>query len=180
MKTPASINKNKERDALFFHDLCPFTTMEYEYCSTFGQKVGTQGLYLACQEYLARIDGYRLHLDSLPTDRNVSAVNATLYTEEFDFLRIMEDRFMHDGFEAAYEMDFEEEIGILDSKQSFNMAMMLVFVAILILIYFIFYHPLIDNMDRQMKRTRGMLLLIPVEVLEEVPSLRKAFIETKF
>ena len=79
--------------------------------------------------------------------------------------------------ETQYEEEQFEDIEDFVRKR--NLALY-VFLAACVAMYIVIYDPMIRRLDRDLKRTRGSLLMIPVHVMNKTPALRKGLASAKW
>jgi hypothetical protein len=65
---------------------------------------------------------------------------------------------------------------LMDSYSAANKATLAAFVVLNFLMFVLFYNPMCWQLDSEQKRTSSMLLMIPADVMERLPTIRQ-FVE---
>lgn len=82
--------------------------------------------------------------------------------------------FLPAGLEALSLGRVRENDAMLASFQSLNLVATIVSVLALLIIYVFVYRPLFYRLDREIKNTRGLLLLLPDDAASSVPAVLDA------
>jgi len=97
-----------------------------------------------------------------------------LNTGELEYLKIAADKYMTDALQKSVNLYVDAlDVNISTIFTDFALLVLIIFIALSISLYFVLYSPLITLLDRQIKRTQAMLLMIPPDVLEALPELRE-------
>jgi hypothetical protein len=78
------------------------------------------------------------------------------------------------GLEALSQGRVEEDLVYLSQFGQLNLAATLLCIAALGLFYWLGYRPMFTRLDKDIKNTRGLLLLLPEEAARSVPAVMNA------
>jgi PAS domain S-box-containing protein len=170
MALPGSSGKQPDQDSLMFSDAC-LTFVDaappLSGCSAFSNGLMTHGLDAAYDEYLRLLQKARNTMN-LTSYQN-------LYTPDTTLAYTLAETHLRRGADISVDLYFNSLKSLVDSYLTVRLWLMLTMTTVVLLLYFWFYAPLLDNLQQDTNRTRMMLLIIPLGIMENVKSIR-AFI----
>ena len=192
MQTPGSVKRMAERDTLLFKDCCqlisPVSTTSSlmasfaaSDCESFGLQIMQHGADSALSEYVRTILNFLVYLNnySSPQNSNFTLVNETLNSDTLSFISDMSDKYLFAATDLG-SIEYNNENTALGSASAVTTDILFICMLLcIVILYFTVYHPLIRTLDTQLKRTRGMLLMIPEDVIENIPTIRRMILESK-
>jgi len=95
-----------------------------------------------------------------------------LHTEDLNFMTKMELTYMREALSQAIYYYRMYAVRLLDGYISLRMGLTIAMVFTLFFLYHLLYAPLIAHLQSDTLKTRAMLLIIPVRVMESVKSIR--------
>ena len=66
----------------------------------------------------------------------------------------------------------QEIITIIDKQYEIAMILFSVFIVVIIIIYVIIWIPILQGLDEEIIRTKKMLNIIPIQILDKIDSLK--------
>ena len=66
----------------------------------------------------------------------------------------------------------QEIINIIDKQYEIAMILFSVFIVVIIIIYVIIWIPILQGLDEEIIRTKKMLNIIPIQILDKIDSLK--------
>ncbi|EAS07526.3 PAS domain S-box protein (macronuclear) [Tetrahymena thermophila SB210] len=103
------------------------------------------------------------------TDQLLSLLRTSV-ADELRQMQIIYNYLLYRYLEDYFQNDFNQHI--TDANTS-RIALFIVFNVLMFVIYFLFWLPLVSKLSRSIWRTRGMLTMIPLEVIKETKSIQK-------
>lgn len=88
------------------------------------------------------------------------------------FLQKTSDTYISYGLEQSGLLYQTGIAAYIDSYATVRVATLAAFLAICFLLFVFFYNPMCWQLDAEQKRTSAMLLLIPPDIMERIPSIR--------
>ena len=180
-----SLKRDSRRDAMNFNDACPYITLaeaddisnwpipdSARDCRTVQSGVFTNGLFAAFSLYTSVATRVRGRLLEVATDANATRIRQYLQGSDLSSINLMERSWLTHALRVDADMYYHHQIQHLRRTLDARSAMLAVFLTALVLCYFTIYGPLVQQMDAQLKRVRGLLVMIPVEIAQAIPSLR--------
>ncbi len=179
MNTSASVGASSKMDALLFGDACKeVKSHTYEECVAFGDGVITHGVDSALEEYIRAVRSFAVQFMNQP-NRTLSYVNETIHSVAYQRIKQMDATYFYEPMDAAEELVLNEQLDAIDAFTKSLALLLGLFLTALVLLFVVVYLPIVRSLDSQVKRTRGMLLMIPYDVMEHLPQLRKLLFESK-
>jgi len=175
---------------LMFQDMC--VHVKTANCSTDSNGINTHGLHAGIIEFInqARLSETYIHWALKdPLSKKVvlpnGLVNVTaahkymhelahiFHMPSMDWLAHMSETHLARGLEVSGRM-FEEAVeSYVHTQAVFRWVTLIAFIVICFFMFVGFYNPMCWQLDRDQKRTTSMLLLIPNEITERLPSVRE-------
>jgi len=180
-----SMRRNAVRDGMNFENAC--SVLSYEdaqavsswrlpgddrACATVLQGVFNNGLQAAYSLYIDTATRVFRHLLTVSQDANVTRIRSHLQGSDVHTIDVLERGWLTSALRLEGHMYLDEQLHHLHTTIQTRTIMLAVFVTALVLCYFTIYGPLVQQMDAQLKRVRGLLVMIPVEIAQAIPSLR--------
>ena len=91
-----------------------------------------------------------------------------------DFVNQMCSYYMAGGLEEFSAALFSEATARIANDLSYDLVALLLSFAFLLVLYLLWYRPLLLTTDAEIKRTRTLLLLLPEDVIKSTPALVRA------
>ena len=107
------------------------------------------------------------------------ALNHTFWDPSMDALKTFDayylngDKYSLDSASVMYQQDLTSFISTYKTARDATLA---AFIVLCFLLFVFFFNPMCWQLDAEQKRTSAMLLLIPTDVMERIPSIR-AFVQ---
>lgn len=80
--------------------------------------------------------------------------------------------YLDDALQLSGEL-YRDSVGnLVNAYQIMRIALLIVFCLLCVVMYVFFYNPMCWTLDAEQKRTSSMLLMIPSDILERIPSIR--------
>eukprot|EP00455_Lapot_gusevi_P034737 TRINITY_DN3840_c0_g3_i1.p1 TRINITY_DN3840_c0_g3~~TRINITY_DN3840_c0_g3_i1.p1 ORF type:complete len:602 (+),score=148.47 TRINITY_DN3840_c0_g3_i1:155-1960(+) len=165
-----------------FKDACVFPTTPFPYddCSTFDNGILSRGLHASILEY-AQVSRTCLNtIQSLIDDShsNVSyrSINVTLRSAPMQVLLKMNNDYLRIPLLESTTRYSVYIDNLIASLFSMRVGLLIGFIAFTLVLFILFYNPLVYDLNVQTKRTNSLLLLIPPEVMEHLDKIR-GFVE---
>ena len=147
----------------------PVDNTDINYNVFFYGLVGT-GLLPAMKQYLLLARNLlKQRRDQLLTGEPLE--RTALTTGALAFVNKLGTSFLPAGLEELSARRAKENSDLMKSFSMLNLVATIVSVIALIFIYFFVYKPLFYTLDRDIKITRGLLLLLPEETARQVPAV---------
>ena len=180
MPSDASLQQYAPRIQLLFEDVCPvIASGDLTDCENFGRKILTQGLDPSIGALISSHKTFAINLHQSINNQNFSFVNQTLTSPDFSFIETLSETYMQPAL-IVFQQQYSDEISSgINSFNNILQILLAVFICLLVVLYMFIYRPMVNQLDMQLKRTRGMLLMIPIDVIENHPSLRKTFLQNQ-
>eukprot|EP00455_Lapot_gusevi_P030429 TRINITY_DN3275_c0_g1_i4.p1 TRINITY_DN3275_c0_g1~~TRINITY_DN3275_c0_g1_i4.p1 ORF type:complete len:570 (+),score=115.97 TRINITY_DN3275_c0_g1_i4:39-1748(+) len=173
-------------EEIFFRDLCLMPTLsatDQVDCRSGFRGLPSLGIHastLSMMDWLrtSALDA-RSFLQTLQANASITApmahqmLYALLLTDEFDYVDNMDGLYYGKSLEYTTNMHASKFFSDLDSVFGLRVGLLIGFVALTVLLYAVFYSPLIWSLNTQNRRTSSMLLMIPADVMERIGSIRQ-------
>jgi len=135
--------------------------------------VFTKGLKAGFTLYIDIARSLREQLLTVATDNNVTRVHDVLINEQMQTLTLLERTWLSHALHVEAELYLEAQVDHLQQLLHIRSIMLGVFLALLVVCYLVVYDPLVVAMDAHLKTVRGLLVVVPAEVAQTTPSMRK-------
>jgi len=185
LKLVGSLKRDATRDGMVFNDACPYLDAEGANggsawsippadrdCRTVASGVFTNGLHAAIALFMSTATRMRGHLVEMSSDKNSTRIRQYLQGSDMYTVNLLERSWLGYALRVEAAMYYDDQERHLHQVLDARTAMLAVFLTALVLCYFTIYGPLVQQMDAQLKRVRGLLVMIPVEIAQTTPSLR--------
>lgn len=162
----ATVRADAKQDELLFDNACgSFSTSG---CEEFHDGLVTHGLSATLDEY----NKYALHdISSFVYD----ATDADLHSEGIDFMTSLQRYWLNEALIESEHLYLAHVDTVISSFLNSRMWLMLGCIFLLLCLFQFFYMPLIRQLHEDSQRTRALLMIIPIEVMESVKSIRQFF-----
>lgn len=160
MHTPGSVRRSTGQDNILFENACTHTSSPG--CEDFYDGIMTHGLDSALNEF------DRIAMMLLSVDHDIDL----LHEEEFILLETMARTYLEEALKESEHLYVEELQDKLSSFLDLRLIIVLIVIALLLCLMYFLYIPLINSLYKDSSRTRAMLLIIPINVMEHVKSIR--------
>jgi hypothetical protein len=158
-------------------DACSF--LNEPDCGTFYNKLFTQGLAAAVEEYL-RLASQVLRqpfsaVVNSSLDRGFTVgeqVTLRLSEPSFRFLEDMDSRLQSRALDVATDMYERSILRTVAALYSQRQALAVTFTILLPLLYMLYYSSMLHHLEGDIKRTRSMLLLLPPSLMRSIDAVR--------
>jgi hypothetical protein len=170
---------HEELDEFMLQDACSRLASASARCSTFHGGVMTHGFLSALFEYVRAVDTASQLALGTSSAPDALAARGVLLGSEFELPQTLLHEFVSPGFDQALRLISEYESVSFAALKSNTVVLLVVFLVALFFLWLIVYDPLIRRLDREVKRTRGMVIMIPLELIEKLPPLRSALLAIK-
>jgi hypothetical protein len=191
---------DKKQNELMFVNACPYTT-DVAGCTAFSHGIFTFGMHAGMLEFLnqARL-AYSNINKTIHSDAKVLAydqgANATANGKAFsptetpavfaylaDITKVFHDypntwikntseTFLADALGQSGTIYVQSVGNSIDAIFPTRVGTLVGFIVLYALLHFVFYSPMCVQLDAEQKRTSAMLLMIPADVMERIPSIR--------
>jgi len=193
LNVPGSLRRNERQDELNFGDACNFMTYEDASedavwsipegrdrdCRLVADGVFTKGLKAAFSLFVDTTRTLREQLLTVAvSDSNITRIRELAQSEAFYTINLMERTWLSHGLHTESGMYLKAQVQDLKTLMDVRTIMLAVFLALLTICYFFIYDPLVASMDIHLKRVRGLLVMVPLEIAQTTPSLRKLLFGT--
>ncbi len=166
--------------AIMFRDMCDATLYQSQSdCSTFSNGVLSNGLHAAIVGMLSTSQSAKEDvLTMLSTNaNNFNALNASLSASStIGMLRALQERYLVGANSFTSRMYVTAVEVSLRQVFSQRLLVMLLFLALVLALFYLYLIPLVWELNAEHKRTTTLLLIIPGETMEQMADLR-AFVE---
>ncbi|KAI8610348.1 hypothetical protein BC830DRAFT_1146219 [Chytriomyces sp. MP71] len=153
---------------LSFQNAC--TSQSPSDCPTYHNSLFSRGLHAVVARYISQATST---LQAVQT-ANVTDPNALVKLEKLvDNLRTLDIKYLTPALKEA--MDYYTQPP-QDSKAwfySFHLSMTVVFISLLILFYLVVIRKLVKSIRSELRQTRGLVYMLPADVLLTIPSFKK-------
>jgi PAS domain S-box-containing protein len=163
---------------LAYQNMCPVlysSAADIKTCESFSSTLLQDGALASLQQHIQyTLDtAQTLNSSTVVSTRPASEVEAYVYSNKSAYVHTSGTKYMPD---AALKYS----ILIQDSVNSswglylaIRLALLLVLVAVIVLSYIKVYSPLMRNLQNEIVRTRALLMMLPVDVMETVPEIKQ-------
>eukprot|EP00744_Colponema_vietnamica_P005533 GILI01008101.1.p1 GENE.GILI01008101.1~~GILI01008101.1.p1 ORF type:complete len:367 (+),score=78.35 GILI01008101.1:252-1352(+) len=150
-------------------------------CTAHLDEIAALGLYHAISDFNDQMDVFATSYDAniastsfpLSTSQIQSNLNSTAFTKVYNLYQYV----VNPGLDLSYSLHSSLFDGDLSALQMTIRGALVGFVVGIAFLLFLFFRPLIVQMGIDMVRTKCMLLMVPIEVIETIPALEKVFKE---
>jgi len=111
---------------------------------------------------------------TLPVVNLVHSAAPSANSDAPDFVNQMCSAYLAGGLEALSSALYGEATSQISTDLGVDLAALLLSFAFLLVLYFLWYRPLLLATDAEIKRTRVLLLLLPEDVIKSTPALVRA------
>jgi hypothetical protein len=111
-------------------------------------------------------------LDIAVATTYLDILNHVFHIPTMEFLMHASEVYLAGGLEASGRMYQNGVSTYLDGLSITRVLTLIAFILACVLLFFFVYNPMCWQLDAEQKRTSAMLLLIPNEVFERIPSIR--------
>jgi hypothetical protein len=184
-----AIKRLPARDVLEFENACPHLPQSKvalidarpvtETCEEFADGLLKTGLVACLTEFLHDATLVREKLMPLYADVNATRVSETLAGPTFSMMDAMDSSYLRYALIVDSNMFLTELTDRADQFTKMREVILAVFLVIVVLSYMTVYDPLVYSLDRDLKRVRGLLVMIPLDIIESTASLRNLLVATK-
>jgi hypothetical protein len=178
---------------LTFRDACVLSK-DQAGCTTFAHNVLSHGMHAGLQMFVdtsrSAFASINATLQSPLGSPSVTGLNATWYnlTAAFAYLDVLNKAFhsnLMTSMKNASEIYLDEALkksgelyrdsvsDLVTFYQGARIALLIAFCFLCVGMYVFFYNPMCWTLDAEQKRTSAMLLMIPPDILERIPSIRE-------
>eukprot|EP00455_Lapot_gusevi_P013241 TRINITY_DN1641_c0_g1_i7.p1 TRINITY_DN1641_c0_g1~~TRINITY_DN1641_c0_g1_i7.p1 ORF type:complete len:277 (-),score=33.79 TRINITY_DN1641_c0_g1_i7:390-1220(-) len=173
------VYQDKDQDHVMLSDGC-FYEDESEKppdCDLVFDGVMKNGLHGAISEYVDEIRHYVQQANTSTFNPSSTFLVSKLFNETgFQFLTSMDKTYLQGALNQSLRHYMNASTDLLDQSETIRTIVLVLFSAFSLLLYVVFYRPLISRLDNEIKNTRSMLLLIPSHVVDKIPMIRKFII----
>jgi hypothetical protein len=148
-------------------------------CTKFGNGLLTHGLATSLSKYIevgrSQLDAAALMTNGRPWQfvPDFTVVNSSLNSVSMKWIRQMERTEVYPALIDATQLYANKISVILNDLYSWRLAALVVYITFTVMVYFLFYHPLIWFLSEETRRISAMLLMLPPEVLEKLAHVRQ-------
>lgn len=151
-------------------------------CSEYARRINQQGLVAAQEQYfqvasrvISQLADNRTSISSPITSGAMSlqSTNQSLHIDDLDFMHEMHTKYLTNGLRLS---QYYYELEVTDSVTNFNdfvLVLVILVVAALVALYVFVYSRLLFQLQADSNRTRSALLLLPIQTIESVPTIRQ-------
>jgi len=192
LRVPGALKRHHALDNLNFGNVCDVITYAGaasetvwtipdgpdRHCSAVANGVFTKGLKAGFTLYIDIARSLREQLLTVSTDNNVTRVHNVLVSEQMQTLTLLERTWLSHALHVEAELYLQAQVDHLQQLLHIRSIMLGVFLALLVVCYLVVYDPLVVAMDAHLKTVRGLLVVVPAEVAQTTPSMRKLLMTT--
>ena len=142
-------------------------------CSLFYDGLMESGLDSALSEYMRVI--VQVTNSDESSNLNTTSDLHSYFTSDPDFtaVEMLDEFYISEALEHAVDLLRKHANGVTSDLLSGRRGLMFSFMFLLPLIVYMFMLPSLEKFDKDIKQTRSMLLILPVEVMLNTPSIRE-------
>lgn len=153
-------------------------------CEEFDNGVVKNGLHQAFQYYIDEATEILDHIDSINSAENgtktydsAQGFEEILFTEQYEKLHLLDEFYLEGLIDESVWLYSHHATDAIDHSENIMLALMLVLLVSVLFVYFIIVEKLVLELDNEVKRTRSLLLLVPDDILQTLPSLRRFLVK---
>lgn len=146
-------------------------------CEEYRHGVVAGGVLDATRQFLQELNEEMNVL--APMNRSESLVNQTILSSTLQELLKLEENFLQVQFTTSVKLYVSEVTSQLTSDRTTRHVILAVYLSMTFGVYFFLVRGIIRSLDNELKRTRRLLLMVPEELYNRLPSLRR-FITKEF
>lgn len=183
-----SLRRSAHRDDLAFGNACAFVNVEdmatlnalpigVFSCEEFAQGIFRRGVSSAFIGFLSTIETFSKELVRLNEEQlNVTHIQDFFASDLYQEMDFSERFIMRYGLRLESKTYVEDLFKMNDDFLGVRIALLISFLCAVVGAYVVVYEPMIRALDNQLKNVRGMLLMIPMDIIESSTSLRRILI----
>jgi hypothetical protein len=107
------------------------------------------------------------------TYSSIESVDAALHWEMYEHLFLLEQFYLGPLIGTSVKFYSEHATSAIDNGETMMLMVLIILLVLISLSYFFSIQRLVISLDNEMKRTRGLLLMVPDDILQSLPSLRR-------
>ena len=181
-------SQDHDQENLLFKDACSFWSppdhVEIPDCDEFRNGLMSSGMHQAYQAYIrdARVLVSRLETVNVNgtseavTYASTAAINATMWWDEYQDISMLEEHYLDKFIGHSVKVYSLKATDLVDSAEMIQLTALFLLLGSVCFAYVFIVRRLVINLDNEVKRTRSLLLMIPDDVLQTLPSLRRFLI----
>eukprot|EP01137_Pigoraptor_chileana_P024495 Opistho-2@92470 len=161
------------QSSILFGDACNYISAPG--CETFAGGIMTKGLDVALRAFLDTCESMVLSLSTVPRPMAAADTYDALNSDEMVFVRDLLFHYLSAATIASTTNLADSATQNVQSFQKNSEIAAIVVNVIMFVVFAVFYLPLSRAIDKQIKNSRMLLMLIPTELLENHGSIRHYF-----
>ncbi|GBG29837.1 Hypothetical Protein FCC1311_060572 [Hondaea fermentalgiana] len=147
-------------------------------CETFEDGIMNGGLMTATRQFLKNFVT-ELHAAPPLNSSETSFAGYLLVPAELESLLVLEESFLQVQYTTSVKLYVKEVTEQLDADRLTRNIILAAYLTTILLVYILLVRGIIRSLDNELKRTRRLLLMVPEELYNRLPTLRK-FITREF
>jgi len=188
-KLPGSLRRNVKRDDLDFGNACKYITAEGMNrmdeldmgdltCEGFAKGLFTRGLTAGLNHFIDRVEDIANFIKNGPDSlvQNSTALQGFLQSPMWLEVDLMDRTVLRYALTIESQMYIDDLINLNQSYVNMTAGIMAGFLIALCLVYVVVYQPMVRSLDVQLKRARSMLVMVPIDVIQNNVAMRKAIL----